>query len=255
MEGVASSACARRPMSGIHNKLTSKQFTRHRRTGIPTGKPGPFQRLGDPMIASVLFKRIVFVVVGALVALAGLGVANVFGFSPFQASDRSESALLKSTKDVSEYHAVVGSFEVVVLDPPDAEGVPNVIAGRRTVFIAAGTVDAYVDLSGLAAGDLTLSEDGKSVTVRLPEPQLGKPNLDPDRSYVYMQDRGVLDRIADAIETPQQARFYELAEIKIATAAEESGLRKQADKNTKTMLTGMFTSLGIDVTFRDSASE
>lgn len=207
------------------------------------------------MTAAVLLKGFAFLVVGALVALAGLGVANVFGFSPFQATDQSESALLKSTKDISEYHAVVGNFEVVVLDPPEVEWVPNVIAGRRTVFVAAGTVDAYVDLSGVADGDLTLSEDGKSVTVRLPEAQLGKPNLDPDRSSVYMQDRGVLDRIADAIETPEQAQFYKLAEAKIASAAEESGLLKQAAKNTEAMLTGMFGSLGIGVTFLDGASD
>ena len=207
------------------------------------------------MIA-VLLKRIAFVVVGALVALAGLGVANAFGFSPFQSpqTDRSESALLKSIKDVSEFHGAVGTFEVVVLDPPDAEWVPNVITGRRTVFVAAGTVSAYVDLSGLADGDLTLSEEGKTVTVRLPKPQLDKPNIDHDRSYVYLQDRGVLDRITDAIQTPQQAQFYKRAETKIAASAVESGLRKQAAKNTEAMLTGMFGSLGIRATFLDEAS-
>ena len=78
------------------------------------------------------------------------------------------------------------------------------IAGRRTLFVAAGTVNTYVDLSGLADQDLTLSSDGKSTTVRLPEPQLDKPNLDHERSYVFSQDRGVLDAIADAIEPPNR---------------------------------------------------
>ncbi|WP_167467962.1 DUF4230 domain-containing protein [Arthrobacter oryzae] len=100
--------------------------------------------------------------------------------------------------------------------------------------------------------DLKLSAEGKSVTVRLPEPQLDKPNLDHDRSYVFMQDRGVLDRIADAIESPQQAQFFKLAETKLAAAAEASELRTQAAENTKAMLTGVFVSLGIHVTFLDS---
>ena len=195
-------------------------------------------------------------VVGALVlALAVLGAANMFGFSPFQVSqiDRSQPALLKSIKDISQYHAAVGNFEVVLDIEDDVAGMPAIIAGRRTLFVAAGTVNAYVDLAGLADKDLTLSPDGKSVTVRLPEPQLDKPNIDQDRSYMFSQDRGVFDRIADAIETPQQAQFYKLAETKMAAAAEESELRKRAAENTRSMLTGMFGSLGIQVTFLDDA--
>jgi hypothetical protein len=152
--------------------------------------------------------------------------------------------LLKSIQNLSEYHAAAGTFEVVVDVEDDVAWFPNIIVGRRTLFIAAGTVNAYVELSGLAAKDLLLSNDGKSVTVRLPKPQLGKPNLDHERSYVFMQDRGVLDRIADALEVPEQAQFYKLAETKLA-AAEASDLREQAARNAKAMLTGMFGSLGM----------
>lgn len=209
------------------------------------------------MTAALLFKRIAYVLVGVLgvaaVALAGLGIGSATGFSPFQVVqiDRSQPVLLKSIKDISQFHAAVGNFEVILDTENDVAGLPDIIAGRRTLFVAAGTVDAYVDFSGLAENDLTLSADGESVTVRLPEAQLDKPNLDPDRSYVFMQERGVLDRLADAIETPQQAQFYKLAETKLASSAEESQLRKQAVENTKAMLTGVFGSLGIQAVFLD----
>jgi hypothetical protein len=157
--------------------------------------------------------------------------------------------LLKSIQDISQYHAAVANFEVVLDIEDDVPGIPAMFAGRRTLFVAAGTVNTYVDLSGLADEDLTLSPDGKSAKVRLPEPQLDKPNLDHDRSYVFGQDRGVIDRIADAIEPPQQAQFFKLAETKMTAAAEESELRKQASENTRAMLAGMFSSLGIQVTF------
>jgi hypothetical protein len=134
----------------------------------------------------------------------------------------------------------------------DVAWMPDIIAGQRTLFVAAGTVNTYVDLSGLADKDLTLSPDGRSMTVRLPEPKLDKPNLNFDRSYIYDQDRGLVDRVVDAFETPEQTEFYQLAETKMATAAEQSDLRKQASDNTKAMLTSMFGSAGIQVTFLDN---
>lgn len=200
-------------------------------------------------------KRIALGVVGALVvALAALGVANMFGFNPFNSGkdDRDRPALLKSIQDVSQYHAAVGNFEVVIDEKTDDSWVPPIIAGRRTLFVAAGTVNAYVDMTGLADEDLTLSPDGKSAKIRLPEAQLDKPNLDLDRSYTYSQDRGVLDRIADAIDVPEEEKKMQiLAEKKFTDAAEKSDLRKRATENTKTMLTGMLGSLGIQVTFLD----
>ncbi|WP_438853907.1 DUF4230 domain-containing protein [Agromyces sp. M3QZ16-3] len=198
-----------------------------------------------------MIKGIALVVVGAALALAGLGAANVVGFDPFQLrhTDRSQPALLKSIQDMSEYHAAAGNFEIVLDVEEDVEWLPDAIAGRRTLFVAAGTVDAYVDFSGLSGDDLKLSQDGTSVTVRLPEPQLAEPNLDSDRSYVFEQQRGVLASIADAIDVPQHSQFYSLAETKLAAAAEESELRDRAAQNTRDMLSGMFGSLGIHATF------
>jgi hypothetical protein len=88
------------------------------------------------------------------------------------------------------------------------------------------------------------------VKVRLPEAQLDKPNIDHDRSHVYSQDRGLVDRIVDAFEAPQQAELFKRAEADIAAAAEASELRERAAENTRAMLTGLFGSLGFQVTFQ-----
>ncbi|KUR63715.1 MULTISPECIES: DUF4230 domain-containing protein [Paenarthrobacter] len=200
-----------------------------------------------------MVKSVVMVLVSVIIgAIAVVGLSNLTGVSPFvsQRNDRSQPALLKSIKDISQYHAAVGNFETVVDIDDNVPGLPSAIAGRRTLFVAAGTVNAYVDLSSFADDDLKLSADGKSVTVRLPEAVLDKPNLDHDRSYVFSQDRGLIDRIADAMETPPQAEFFKLAETKLTSAAQESRLREQAVENTRTMLTGMFSSLGIQAIFR-----
>src|SRR5690349_19328622 len=115
------------------------------------------------MLAAIFMKRIAFVLVGAiLVAMAALGGMSMFGFSPFQLrhTDRSQPALLKSIHEISEYHSAVGNFEVVIDVEEDVEWLPDAIAGRRTLFVAAGTVDAYVDLAALSNDDLKLSVDG-----------------------------------------------------------------------------------------------
>lgn len=164
-------------------------------------------------------------------------------------TDRSQPALLKSVQDISSYDAAVGNFEVILDIEKDVDWVPDLLAGERSLFVAAGTVDASVDFSGLATGDLTLSEDGKSVAIRLPEPVLDKPNLDQERTYLFSQDRGLVNRVGDAISSENQQEFYVLAEEKIAAAAKESGLVDRARENTRSMLTGMFGALGITVTF------
>ena len=192
----------------------------------------------------------------SLLALAVLGVANMFGFSPFQLSqtDRSQPALLKSIKDISQYHAAVGNFEVV-LDIEDDVAVDARHHRRTADAVCRGGHRQRLRRSVRPRRQGPDAVPGRQVgDLRLPEPQLDKPNLDHDRSYVYKEDRGVVDRIADAIDAPQQAEFYKLAETKMAAAAEESELRERAAENTKAMLTGMFGSLGIQVTFLDNTS-
>lgn len=188
---------------------------------------------------------------GTLAFVAGLGAAGFLDFKlPFQSTkiDRSQPALLKSIQDISQFHAAVGNFEVVLDYEDDVSWVPSFIAGERSLFVAAGTVNAYVDFSGLSDGDLTLSEDGESVEIRLPEAQLDKPNLDQDRTYLFSQERGVINRIGDALSTQNQQELYQLAEQKMMSAAEDSELVQQAEKNTRAMLTGMFDALDIEVT-------
>ncbi|MFJ5695811.1 DUF4230 domain-containing protein [Arthrobacter sp. NPDC093125] len=201
------------------------------------------------------FKPAAYTASAVALLLAVTLVASMLGFGPFASkSGRSQSVLLKSVRDVSQYHAAVGNFELLLDKKDDTGGLPDFIAGRRTLFVAAGTVNAYVDLAGLADTDLTLAADGKSVTLRLPEPQLDKPNIDHERSYVYSQDRGIADRVVDVFTAPQQAELYLLAESDMAKAAEDSELRQRADENTKSMLTGLFGSLGYEVSFERDTS-
>ncbi|GGK86106.1 hypothetical protein Sme01_39390 [Sphaerisporangium melleum] len=160
--------------------------------------------------------------------------------------DRSQPALLLSIQNMSRFEAATGDFQVIVDLEKDAPFLPDAVKGSRTLFVGAGGVDAYVDFSRLAKDAITVSPDRTEVTVRIPHAQLEKPNLDNKRSYVFAQQRGLLDRVQDMLSSsPQnQQELYVLAEQKIAEAARASDLRARADQNTKLMLEGMLKALG-----------
>jgi len=197
--------------------------------------------------------RIVGVLVGivALVLLV-MGVTSLLPkLNPFRTEevDRSGPVLLQSVRDLSQYHAAVGEFQVVVDLEKDVKFVPDFLAGQRALFVAAGSVSSYVDFSRLSGDALKMSQDKKTVEVTLPPAQLDKPNLDQQRSYLFAQQRGIWDRLTSLFETPNQQQFYVVGEQKIAEAATHAGLTKRAEANTRSMLTGMMKSLGFTAVF------
>ncbi|MDX3662069.1 DUF4230 domain-containing protein [Streptomyces sp. ID05-26A] len=187
--------------------------------------------------------------VAAVVILLGAAV-YVFGqFRPFgyESIDRSQPAMLKSVRDLSQYHAAAGEFQVVLDIENDVKWVPAALAGDRTLFVAAGSVNAFVDLGTLKDDGLVVSADGKTVELRVPKAQLDKPNLHHDRSYVFSQERGLINDLQALAGPPDQQKFYVAAEAKLAEAAKQSELLKRAEDNTRVMLTGMLQSLGFQV--------
>ncbi|MEU7894682.1 DUF4230 domain-containing protein [Nonomuraea sp. NPDC049152] len=160
--------------------------------------------------------------------------------------DRSQPVLLQSIHDLSRFEAATGSFQVVVDLEKDAPFLPDAVKGSRTLFVGAGNVDAYVDFGSLGKDAVTVNADRTEVTVRLPAAQLEKANLDNKRSYVFAQQRGLLDRVQGFLSSSpeNQQELYVLAEKKISEAAVSSDLRARADANTKAMLEGLLKSLG-----------
>ncbi|GHH68023.1 hypothetical protein GCM10017673_16050 [Streptosporangium violaceochromogenes] len=214
----------------------------------PETPPAPRRR--GPRVLAGLMAVLILLVVGARLAWSWL---DPFGETSI---DRSQPVLLESIHNLSRFEAATGTFQVIVDLEKDAPFLPDAVKGSRTLFVGAGAVDAYVDFGGLTAGALTVSPDRREVTVRLPRAQLEKPSIDNARSYVYAQQRGLLDRVQDFLSSSpgDQRELYVLAEKKIAEAAQAGDLRNRADQNTKTMLQGMLGTLGfkkITVTFAD----
>ncbi|MFE9308880.1 DUF4230 domain-containing protein [Streptomyces sp. NPDC088353] len=189
---------------------------------------------------------VVLALLFAGVALAVLpGIKDLFGT---ETHDRSGPALLKSIQDLSRYDAASGNFQVVVDLEKDSKYLPDAIRGTRTLYVGAGTVDAYVDLGRLGDKDVTVDGDRTSATLRLPHARLGRPALDADHSYAVSKQRGLLDRLGDLFsDNPNSEQAVQRLAVKhIAEAAKDSGLTARAETNTTGMLEGLLKSLGFE---------
>jgi hypothetical protein len=201
------------------------------------------------IVAAIVAVIVLIVVLSAVHLLPQL--RNPFGETT---TVRSEPVILKSITALSRYEAASGSFEVVVDLTQKASILPSFLAGSETLFIGQGTDIAYVDFSGLKSQALQVSKDRTTVTVSLPKAQLEPAQLNVDQSYVYAQQQGLFNRIGNFFSgnPNSQQQVYEIAEQKIQTAAQQSPLLAEAQKNTQGMLDGMLSSLGfthVTVTF------
>jgi hypothetical protein len=233
---------------------TQRQWTQPMRGGGPPGWPPPGRRSRVRLVAGIL---LALVLVVAVAGLSGLRLWPSFP-NPFAARqvDRSQPVLLKAIEDLEVFKAASGNFQVVVDLEEGSRGVPLIIKGQRTLFVAGGSVDAEVDFSGLDQGAIKVSADGERVDITLPRARLTPARVDPEQSRVFARERGLLDRLGSVLsDNPTSEReLYRLAQAKMQAAAAQSDLRAQAERNTRAMLEGMLRSLGytsVTVTFRD----
>jgi len=214
----------------------------------PTRRPVPWGLLTFlAVVASIVF------VPGWLLGLLP-SLPNPFAEKTI---DRSQPALLRSIQDLREFRAATGNFQVIVDIERDTP-LPSQILGERTLFVAAGSVEAVVDFSNLRGKNVVVSNDRRSATITLPAPTLSRPRLDPARSRIYDRDRGLLNRIGDVFsDGGDQQELYVAAEGKLLTAAGSgAGLRKRAEANTRAMLRSLLRSLGFtSVTVRFQEQE
>src|SRR5215218_7853173 len=220
---------------------TQPQWAQQPGTGqVPPGWPPPPRRRSRVrLVAAVLLVLVLFV---AVAGLSGLRLWPSFP-NPFgtRQVDRSQPVLLKAIEDLAVYKAATGNFQVVVDLEESSRGVPLIIKGERTLFVAGGSVDAEVDFSTMDEGAIEVSADGERVEITLPRARLTQARVDPAQSRVFSRERGLLDRLGSVLSDNP-------------TSERELYLLAQAEENTRAMLESMLRSLGyrdVTVTFRD----
>lgn len=168
--------------------------------------------------------------------------------------ERSEAPLQLSLKDLSEYHAASGTYQIVLDVEQDRRFLPSFLAGERTIFLATGSVDGIVDFADLGPERVVIDQVAKTATITLPAPRIGTPTVDPDSSRVLSRDRGLAERVGSVFtENPgSETAFFQLATERLTEAAQQSDLRRRAETNTRATLETLGRSLGftaVTVTF------
>ncbi|MFC4063750.1 DUF4230 domain-containing protein [Actinoplanes subglobosus] len=209
----------------------------------PEPAPGPsgFARL-------LIFVGFVFaLIVASCLGLRAINVLPTFD-NPFaqETTDRSQPVLLQSMRDLQRYVAADGTFQVIVDLQENRDNIPDFLINRRTLFVGSGTVETYVDFSGLSGDALKIDEEKKTIELTLPAPQQSTAALDMERSYVVAEERGLFNRIGDAFrdDPGKQQQVYQLAQQRITEAARASELDERARENTQRMLESLFARLG-----------
>jgi len=116
------------------------------------------------------------------------------------------------------------------------------LAGDELLLIAHGNVVAGVDLSGLTPDAVTVSADGRTITVRLPPAEIFRAGLDSQKTRVYSRNRGVFAPDNKDLETLARQR----AEQEILAAACEDGIMQKATDAAEVAITQFLGLVDVD---------
>jgi hypothetical protein len=140
---------------------------------------------------------------------------------------RDRGGTILQIRNLNRLETQVISIERVVEAKVERGNILDTLLGDRLLLIASGEVVAGVDLSKLKDSDITISPDGKSVTLRLPPSEIFSKSLNNDRTRVYDREQGILAPENKDLET--QARLGAEAEI-LTAACEANVMQKAADE-------------------------
>ncbi|WP_402464183.1 DUF4230 domain-containing protein [Isoptericola aurantiacus] len=211
-------------------------------------------------LGALLGMAAVLVLLGAVVwgAVRSEVISLPAVWNPFQTEevDRSERPVLISIQNLARFVAAQGSYQVVLDLEQDTKYVPDWLMGERTIFLAEGSVEVYVDFRDLSEDAVVVTEDGATVTVTLPPPELAEPRIDLEDSRALSESRGLINRAEDFFADDPGSRQETLlrAEGLLTEAAEASGLVTRAEENTRKTLEGLLGGLGyetVDVDYDD----
>lgn len=131
-------------------------------------------------------------------------------------------------------------FVVVTKETGESE-LRRFLAGEEVLLVAVGDVEAGVDLSNLTEDDVRVED--KTVTLRLPEPEISSVSLDEERPRLYDRDQGLL-RLRPDDTLVEDARKD--AQDELLAAARQNDILQTAEQNAEDSIRAFSTTLGFE---------
>lgn len=140
----------------------------------------------------------------------------------------SSGAVVQRIQALSQLETASYTVQTVI-EVQQSQGNPlfDFFAGDALLLIARGSVVAGIDLGKVEATDVTLSPDGKTITVQLPPARIFSSHLDNAGTRVYSRNRGWFAPENKDLET--LARQEAEAQI-LRTACEDGVLSKATEQ-------------------------
>lgn len=156
------------------------------------------------------------------------------------------TVVVKQMRGASELTTAVFTMEAVVPAQSDRKLGDYTIAKTNLLYVAYGEVRAGVDLEELESSDVSTSEDGTSVTLKLPAPKILDKKIDVSRSEVYDYSRGFLNLGPDrGLQLQGLAQQEAVEKIELAAVCEQNILG-QANDRAELVITKLLLSTGFE---------
>jgi hypothetical protein len=150
----------------------------------------------------------------------------------------TSSSVVQQMQKVSRLETGVFTVQSVIeyeSEKPDdilRRHLPEELVGESLLLIAQGKVVAGIDLSKLSEQDVTISEGGTKLTVRLPAVEILSVDMDAKNTRTYSHNRGLL--APENISLADEARVQAESRI-LATACEQDIMQFATDSSLQAM--------------------
>jgi Protein of unknown function (DUF4230) len=162
-------------------------------------------------------------------------------FEEEPAQTTTSPVVVEGIQDLNQLATVRWRESVIVTRESGGTDLEQFLVGEKVLLVAAGDVEAGVNLESLGRDDVRVS--GETVTIRLPEPEILSVSLDEEATGVYDRDFGPLNVRPDD-DLVEQARAAALDRLE--QTARDEDILEQAEQNAEDGIRAFVTSLGFE---------
>jgi Protein of unknown function (DUF4230) len=149
-----------------------------------------------------------------------------------------QPTVVRQIQQLQRLETVRFSMDKIISGEHENPYLPKFLAGDRLLLVVHGDVIAGVDLNQLRPQDVSIQ--GKTISLRIPKPQILVTRLDNSKTRVYSRDTGLFSSPDPNLESEVRQE----AERQLQEAALQDNILKTADDNARSTLSALLRSLG-----------